>query len=128
MQEWRIIQKSLPDMIYIRVYENRINLLTIEKNRVKCTGRTRVGYYYKDDGEGGSSSDDDMAVTMNIEASIGNFVELLKLEKETTSFEAKMTEGNKGRNEIVKKVIVRIESILGLKKNNDTTGNIIVSN
>ncbi|PON37250.1 hypothetical protein TorRG33x02_347820, partial [Trema orientale] len=34
MQEWRILKKSLPNMIYVRVYENRINLLTIEKNRL----------------------------------------------------------------------------------------------
>ncbi|PON93171.1 Ubiquitin-fold modifier-conjugating enzyme [Trema orientale] len=112
-----------------------------------ATGRVRVAYYYRDDGDG----DDDAAASSSSSkvdasrrfkgsmealypqlvaafkkngASLGNFVEQLKLEKETTSCEAKTAEGNRGRNVIANKVIGRIKSILGLKKKNGTTGTV----
>ncbi|KAJ6891421.1 hypothetical protein NC651_024808 [Populus alba x Populus x berolinensis] len=120
MQEWKILEKHLPDSIYVRVYENRIDLLRA----------VRVGLYRNDGSSSSCKSSSPVHVSEKFKglmgqlypqlvsafkingASMGDFLEQLKqpVEKKTLSFNRKT----------VRMFFGNLKKILGLKKENSS--------
>ncbi|KAK7837522.1 putative ubiquitin-conjugating enzyme e2 25 [Quercus suber] len=133
VQEWRILEKNLPDSILVRVYENRVDLL-----RAVIVGAA-VGYYENNnDNDGSSSSSSSSSVEVSDRfkasmeklyselliafqrsgASVGNFVERLKVEKRTTPSRVPQVAVKKKKKQpgIAKKVIWKLKKVLGVGK------------
>ncbi|KAJ6982439.1 hypothetical protein NC653_025524 [Populus alba x Populus x berolinensis] len=102
MQEWKILEKHLPDSIYVRVYENRIDLLRAVIIGAAEKFKGLMGQLYPQ-----------LVSAFKINgASLGDFLEQLKqpVEKKTLSFNRKT----------VRMFFGKLKKVLGLKKENSS--------
>ncbi|GAY35689.1 hypothetical protein CUMW_017830, partial [Citrus unshiu] len=140
MQEWKILEKHLPESIFVRVYENRIDLLRAVISYL--SGHVRVGYYLNEGSSGGGASSPGPGGCVDVSekfqglivqlypelvtafsrtgASLGSLTEQVKFERKTVPFKGEgvlKQKKEKNTSGIARKVFGKIKVALGLKKN-----------